>query len=53
MKAIRVTSPYFCAGIDFSRGNAAPIIKYMKYWTEDRIKQYCLKKGWDLEIYDE
>ena len=44
---LRITSDYFCAGI--TNNNVAPIIKYMKNWSEDKIYEYCNKKGWKVE----
>jgi hypothetical protein len=46
---IRITSPYFCAGI--VEGRAAPIIKYMQSWTLEKIQEYCNKKKWRLEAW--
>ena len=50
---IRITSKYFCAGYDMNNGNIAPIIKYMKDWSFERIKNYCSLKGWKLEWLDD
>jgi len=48
---IRISS-YFVAGIIIkeSINKCAPIIKYMKNWNFAKIKRYCLKKNWKLEI---
>lgn len=46
---IRITSTYFCAGIDTDLRIAAPILRYMKGWTIGEIDRYCCKKDWSLE----
>lgn len=46
-KLLQITSNYFCAGIEIN-GRAAPIIKYMRHWDEQRIRQYARSKGWRL-----
>lgn len=46
---IRVTSNYFCVGVVVGK-IAAPIIKYMKNWSKERIIAYCKKRGWKYEI---
>ena len=58
---IRITSPHFVAGIEleesqYSDGegpiviNAAPILKYMKLWTYEKVVDHCSEKGWEWEI---
>jgi hypothetical protein len=46
---IRISAPHFVAGYDMTTGNIAPIIKYMKGWSYDRILNYCNSKGWELQ----
>lgn len=46
---IRITAPHFVAGYDMSNDNIAPIIKYMKGWSYNKILNYCNVKGWQLE----
>jgi hypothetical protein len=50
---LRVTANHFIAGIIVrpkNRGNnCAPILSYMSSWTVDKIKAYCLQKGWKVE----
>lgn len=46
----RISSNYFVAGYDIETGNIAPIIRYMQGWSLERIKEYCQKKGWILEV---
>lgn len=53
---IQIDAPHFCAGAELYDGKvvrAAPIIKYMKGWDIHRIKMYCKKKKWKLEIINE
>lgn len=47
---IRITAPHFCAGIDTERKLIAPIIAYMRDWSVDRIRAYCRKKGWAMQV---
>jgi hypothetical protein len=52
MIIIRITSPYFCAGVIYGDGKVtkiAPIIKYMRKWNFNSIIEYCWKKKWNLE----
>lgn len=49
---IRIESSYFVAGLDRYNNICAPIIKYMKYWSLQKIIRYCNKKGWSYLIYD-
>jgi len=49
---LRIVSNYFVAGYDITNDNIAPIIKYMRYWNLQKIKNYCNKKKWSLEIYE-
>jgi hypothetical protein len=44
-KLIMVTAPHFVAGVIVGK-RAAPIIRYMKYWSEEKIAEYCAMKGW-------
>lgn len=43
---IRISSPTFVAGYDREIGRIAPIIKYMRGWTDEQISTYCKSKGW-------
>lgn len=36
------------AALDFENNSFAPIIKYMRNWSDDDIHAYCLKKDWKL-----
>lgn len=40
---IRIVAPHFCAG------TGAPILRYMRGWSEERILDYCRAKGWEAE----
>jgi hypothetical protein len=54
----RITAPHLCAGLvvrhlDLTVAEAAPILRYMVGWSGSRVRQYCERKGWELEIiYD-
>lgn len=55
---IRITSPYFVAGVEFVEyeegslvSNAAPIVKYMKGWTKGEVLVYAKRKGWGVEEF--
>lgn len=50
---VQITSYYFCTGLvvkDDIVVRAAPILKYMLYWSLGRSEEYCRKKGWKLLI---
>jgi hypothetical protein len=55
----QITAPKpraFCAGIvlwDDKVIEAAPIVKYMKGWTRDRVRTYCARCGWKVEVIHE
>ena len=45
--------PRFSAGIvlwDSKVIEAADIVKYMKGWTRDRVRSYCLQRGWEVRV---
>jgi hypothetical protein len=45
----QIDAPHFCAGAVMSEGKVieiAPIIRYMKGWSESKIQSYCKKKNW-------
>jgi hypothetical protein len=52
----QITAPHFVAGIvlDWRRivVEAAPIVNYMKGWTEERMEDYCASKGWVVYAID-
>lgn len=50
---IRISSNYFVAGACVNAGfvtHAAPILKYMIGWTQERALSYCRQKGWTYEL---
>ena len=52
-QGIRITSPYFVAGVCLQSGivtRAAPIVKYMIGWPTHRVYAYANKKHWTTEI---
>lgn len=52
MMLVQITSRYFTAGIEVSKGkvvNAAPILRYMVGWDYDRMENYVAFKGWQKE----
>lgn len=51
-----VDAPHFFAGIvlwDDRVVEAADIIKYMRQWTRDRVRDYCKSKGWKISVVHE
>lgn len=43
----------FTAGIvlwDDKVVEAANIVKYMKRWSRDRVREYCKQKGWKVKV---
>ncbi len=46
---MRIEAPHFVAGVVIEDGrviDCAPIIKYMRGWTDIQVLEYCRKKGW-------
>ena len=43
-----VDAGHFYAMGDLDTGRFAPIIKYMKDWSIEKIEEYCKKKGWKV-----
>lgn len=49
MQLYQIRAPHFTAGLEVSCGivtRAAPIVKYMMYWTPERVLSYCRKRQW-------
>lgn len=51
----QISAPHFTAGVvlwDDKVIEAASIIFYMKKgkWTRNRVRAYCLQKGWKIEV---
>lgn len=50
-----ITAPHFTAGVELNHDNeachSAPILAYMvnAAWTEQRVRDYCITKGWTVE----
>ena len=47
---IRIEAPHFVAGYDMATGRIAPIIKYMRGWSIEKIIAYCQSKKWSVSI---
>ncbi len=48
-----IDAPHFFAGVvlwDDRVVEAAPIVKYMRKWTRDRVRDYCKTKGWKVSV---
>lgn len=46
-----IDAPHFMAGFIVNNGKvvfAAPIIRYMLNWSEDRVRSYCKEKRWKV-----
>jgi hypothetical protein len=51
-----IDAPHFFAGIvlwDDRVTEAADIVKYMRRWPRDRVREYCAQKGWKVSIMQE
>lgn len=53
MNGLQITAPHFCAGLFFDKSgtaqDVAPILHYMRGWSEEQIRDYCGRKGWTVE----
>jgi len=48
-----IDAPYFYAGIvlwDDKVVEAADIVKYMRRWSRDRVRDYCKMRGWKVSV---
>ena len=48
-----IDAPHFYCGIVLRQDHvveAAPIVKYMKGWSRDRVREYCQKKNWKVAV---
>lgn len=48
-----IDAPHFFAGIVLRNDRvveAAHIVKYMRGWSRDKVRAYCAKKGWKVDI---
>lgn len=48
---VRIVTPYFVAGVVVGE-RAAPIIRYMESWSLQRIQNYVVSKGWEMQLCD-
>jgi hypothetical protein len=48
-RLIRICAPHFVAGL-VPGVVAAPIIRYMLHWSDERIITYCHGKGWKCAL---
>lgn len=46
---LQIVSPHFVAGVVLGE-RAAPIVRYMVLWDEQRIRDYCAAKRWRVEV---
>ncbi|WP_063685488.1 hypothetical protein [Bradyrhizobium stylosanthis] len=49
----QIRGPNFTAGIvlfDDVVVEAAPIVRYMRRWSRDRVRDYCAKQGWQITV---
>jgi len=52
----QIEATHFTAGGEIFAGkitHAAPIIRYMKGWTDKKLYDYCVKKNWKVYLFDE
>lgn len=48
-----IDAPHFYAGIVLEADivtEAAPIVKYMRGWSRDKVRSYCQQKGWKVAV---
>ena len=48
-----IDAPHFYAGIIMENDRvieAADIVKYMRRWPRDRVRNYCEGKGWKVSV---
>jgi hypothetical protein len=48
-----IDAPHFHCGIvlqDNRVVEAAPIVRYMRKWTRERVRDYCIQKGWKVSV---
>ena len=51
---LRISSPYFVAGVILENDIVrwpAPILKYMRGWSEASVREYAAKKRWTVDEY--
>jgi hypothetical protein len=49
---VRIEAPHFVAGLETDGvvRLAAPIIRYMVGWSDDRVRAYVSSKGWKARV---
>lgn len=48
-----IDAPHFYAGIVLEGDivtESAPILKYMRGWSRDKVREYCKLKGWKVLV---
>jgi hypothetical protein len=48
-----IDAPHFNCGIVLQADRvieAADIVRYMRGWTRQRVREYCAKKGWRISV---
>lgn len=48
-----IDAPHFYAGIVLQNDQvveAADIVKYMRRWSRDRVRDYCKSKNWRVSV---
>jgi hypothetical protein len=49
----QVSAPHFVAGIvlvDDRVTKAAPILHFMRGWSRDRVRAFCLESNWNIRV---
>jgi hypothetical protein len=49
----QILAPHFSAGVvlwDDKVVETAPIVRYMRGWSRERVRNYCKKKDWKISI---
>jgi hypothetical protein len=53
MMVWRISAPHFVCDVTFIDGivsAVAPILDYMRCWSEWRVLDYCWGNGWEIEL---
>jgi hypothetical protein len=48
---LAIDAPHFYCGVILCNDRvirAAPIVRYMRGWTADRLRRYCQRRGWQV-----
>jgi len=48
-----IEAPHFYAGIVLHGDRvveSADVIKYMRKWSRQRVREYCQRKGWKVSV---